>query len=927
MTADLSSERKLDAQLVLSFLRDTANRPISLATLAKELELGDADQPEIKSILDELAKTGAVVQTREHYGVPEKMNLVVGTLSAHADGFGFVVPDRGSGGVDLFVTGRKLAGAMHGDRVVARMEHERRSGRREGRVIRVLKRARTHLVGKIESRGQGAYVTPLDSRIAYDVQVPREDLGGAKDGQIVDVEVTSYPHGNRGAEGKVLGILGDAGDARIDVDIVMREYDLPQEFPAAVLAEAADAPTEVTAEQIDGRTDFRALPIVTIDGATAQDFDDAVYVETLPNGDYRLHVHIADVAFYVPSGSAMDLEARERATSVYFPGTVVPMLPESLSNEICSLKPQVDRLVQSAVIDIDRQGKTVNFEFHDGVIHSAARLTYNEVAGVLDGDEALCEQYSTHRRQLESMKDLAQVLMEYRRQRGSIDFDLPEPELIINLRGETEDIIRSERNVAHRIIEEFMIRANEIVASHMTWEDVAALYRVHDGPNPERIAQFREFIGGLGHSLAGGSDVQPRHLMELIERLEGRPEERVIAMLMLRTMKQARYQVNNEGHFGLASQRYTHFTSPIRRYPDMVIHRLLKADRQSTQVAPFDVAELQAELDAIATTCSVNERTAEAAERKYTSWKKVQFMADKVGEVYEGHITGVRSFGMFVELEPLFVEGLVPVSALNDDYYRFDEPKHALRGENSGRTFTLGDRVKVLVSKVDLDRHRMDFALQEGPLEKPALPVEKKTRRRRRGGRRTGRTQGDAVEAPPLAASAVDAKAPETGGSPVAAPESVAGESGAAADAERSGRRRRRGRRGGRKRSTVSATGESSEAPQAGAEGQPEAAATGTKERSRRRQPQRDRDSAPKQEDREAKPDSGDGRKSEPSSRSGRQSRRGGRQDRRPNGRGRGARPAVEVKAAPLRQPQREKGPEKESKGPKVNPYLTDIDF
>ena len=579
--------------------------------------------------------------------------------------------------------------------------------------------------------------------------------------------------------------------------MIIREYQLPHEFPAEVLAEAEEIPTEVGEADIEGRTDFRELPIVTIDGESAQDFDDAVYVQKLPNGNYSLAVHIADVGAYVAVGSAIDREAQRRATSVYFPDRVVPMLPERLSNEICSLKPGVDRLVQSVVVEINREGRTVNYEFHDAVIRSAARMTYREVAALLDGSDAdLAEKYADHADHFRLLGELCGVLRKYRGARGSIDFDLPEPELLINLRGEVEDVVRSERNFAHRIIEELMIRTNEVVASHLEWEDTQALFRVHDGPDIEKVDGFREFISGLGLSLGGGSRARPSDFQKLVEHLEGQPGERVLIYLMLRTMKQARYQVENVGHFGLASERYTHFTSPIRRYPDLAVHRILRADRGSTAQPEFDFEAFQAQLERIGRESSERERNAEDAERRYVSWKMAQFMADKVGDSFEAFVTGVHSYGFFVELDRFFVDGLVHVSLLSDDYYEYDEPRHKLRGESKGRVITLGDKVRVQLVRVDPGRRRLDFALEEGPLETGITPrVAEETGkptgdRRRSRRRRRGRTP-------------VAAQAPEAGSAETVPMEAVAAAEGEKQvdDGERSRRSRRGGsRRGGRRK-------------------------------------------------------------------------------------------------------------------------------
>ena len=938
MPISTSAEPSLDASRLLTHLRDTARGPVSPDTLASELELEPEHVSRLQGLLDDLVATGAVVETRGRYGAPERMNLVVGRLSAHPDGFAFVVPPAASGQPDLFIPGHQLRGALHGDRVVARFEHRRRSGKREGRVIRVLERARSRIVARLERLGGLAYARPLDRRLGNEIAVPPISVGDADDGQIVSVEIIEYPQGRRGAVGRVVEVLGDAADAKVDVEIVIREYNLRHEFPAAVLKEASEIATTVSEEEIEGRTDFRTLPIITIDGENAQDFDDAVYVENQPDGTYRLHVHIADVAHYVAPGSRLDAEARKRATSVYFPDRVLPMLPESLSNGICSLKPGVDRLVQSLIVDFDRQGRTLNYEFHDGVIHSAARMTYRQVAAILDGDETARQEHAAHVEGLERMKALAKLLMDVRRARGSIDFDLPEPELIINLRGETEDIVRAERNTAHRIIEEFMIRANEIVASHMTWEGVDGLYRVHEGPDETRVEALREFLSGIGHTFGGGRAPGPRHFSQLLERLEGRPEERVVSMLVLRAMKRACYQVENEGHFGLASERYTHFTSPIRRYPDLTVHRVLKVDRSSSPASDDAVAAPQ-DLRSIASDCSSQERRAEEAEREYCGWKKVQFMADKLGEVYEGHVVGVRAFGMFVELDDVLVEGMVPVSTLSDDYYRFDEAKHALHGERGGRVLALGDQVRVRVTKVDVERRRLDFALEEGPLARVA-PVQEKRTRQRGGRRRRGRGRRE-----PLVADA-----------PSDQEQSGQQQRGKVADGEASQApsegpkpRRRRGRRGGRGRPRSRADSTGGETSGSGSAATPTEASNskvekisgkeagragdsrsggrgrgrrGVKESEGGSRRSRDKASADKNRSK------GDGAATKSSSGSrGRGGRGRGRNDRRPGGRGRrpeGALPAP-ARAEPVEPVAKPKDDKAER--PTVNPYLTDVDF
>ena len=800
---------------------------------------------------------------------------------------------------DLFVPGAHLNGALHGDRVVGRIEHRRRSGKVEGRVIRTLEESRRVLVGTYRTRGRFPFVRPIDPRLGREVLVAGEEQG-ARDGQLVTIEIVDRGRGRNAPAGEIREVLGSPDEARIDVEVVIREYGLRHEFPEEVIAEADAIPTEVQEADVEGRTDFRSMPIITIDGEKAQDFDDAVFVELRPNGLYRLHVHIADVSHYVKPGTAIDNEAVARGTSVYFVDRVLPMLPEQLANGICSLKPKVDRLVQSVLIDIDRDGRTVNYEFHDGVINSAARMTYREVAAILGGDDAARGEHAERVGDLERMGELAKILTRHRRERGSIDFDLPVPEIVLNLQGETEDVIRSERNAAHRLIEEFMIRANEVVASHLLWEDVPAMYRVHEGPDPERIENLREFLSGLGHTLGGGRRPQPRDFMELLERLDGRPEERVVSMLLLRSMKQARYQGNNDGHFGLASPRYTHFTSPIRRYPDLMVHRALRAERAATD--SDKALEPLAGLDRIAASSSTLERSAEEAERNYSAWKKLQFMADKVGETYEGHIVGVKSFGFFVELDAFFVEGMVAVSSLDDDYYLFDEAKHRLYGDRSGRAFQLGDRVKVTVAKVDMIRRHLDFGVLEGPLEiEPPPPVKRRRRRRGRRGRGQAEPKTDAVATE------------ETTEEPKAA---APAESGKDAATEDRPRRRRRGRRGGRKRSR----GGAERSSQADKADKPEKAAE-SKSDGNAKKSAKPAEKADKRSEREAR----GGQRGRRRGGRGRGSDRG-RGSRSGNGRQRseGARPAP---AAPVTSPSKPAAQPESDSGKPVNPYLTDLDF
>jgi len=938
--APVSSFDPKDSQALVAFFTK-APRPVSFDAMAEELGAAEEQRSTLHGTLTALLDDGTIVETRDGLlGFPGKMNLVVGILQCHEKGFGFVVPrDRTED--DLYIPRRKLGEAMHGDLVVARREATRKH-KTEGRVIRTLKRARTQVVGRFEKGEHFGYVVPLDPRIGYQVYVPETHSGEAENDQLVCAEITSYPGrgGRRNPEGKVVEILGDVDDPRLDVEIIIREFNLAHEFPPEVLAEAEGIATEVREEDLEGRTDFRELPVVTIDGASAKDFDDAVYVEKLSNGNFKLSVHIADVSAYVPVGSAIDREAYLRATSVYFPDRVVPMLPEKLSNEICSLKPGVDRLVQTVEMEITAAGRTVNYEFHDGVIRSAERMTYKDVATLLEGsDEELNERYKDHIDHFRRMSDLCTALRKYRSGRGSIDFDLPEPEMLIDLRGEVKDVVRSERNLAHRIIEEFMIRTNEIVASHLIWEDIPSLYRVHEGPDPERVEAFQEFISGLGLNLGGGERPSSGDFQRLVEHLEGQPGAQVIIYLMLRTMKQARYQPDNIGHFGLASQRYTHYTSPIRRYPDLIVHRILKVDVGSKTQAEFDFGALLGELPRIGVQSSEHERTAEEAERRYVSWKKVQFMADKVGDSFEAFITGVHAYGFFVELDRYFVEGLVPVSDLGDDYYQYDERQHTLRGENVGRTFTLGNRVKVNLVRVDKERRRLDFMLEEGPLETGIKPLAAapsaeqadadgdggRGRKRRRRRSRKPASKG-------AASDETGAETPSADEGQPAAEEGGEGRAGSGGNGRKRSSRSRRGSRRGKAQS-------------GGDEGRAAADGEGPEKRTRRRSAKSGDERNDKRGGRRSAKADGDAPEKQTRRRSAKSgdSRDGGGSrakkstarktdgkkttSRKPAGRKSGARKTESTAAAttsksteaPVEKPKDDK------QQPRVNPYLTDL--
>jgi len=737
------------------------------------------------------------------------LNLISGRIAAHRDGYGFLVPDSPIPRVDgdLYIGRENLADAIHGDRVLARIVRRRADGRAEGRVVQILERAHPTLVGLFRYGPHGNVVLPYDTRILHEVSIPpgeeltpmlREKLGVAEssspaairrarlpelDGAVVNVEITRHPKGGLAPVGRVIEILGRPGEIGVDVEIIIRKHHLPHIFPAEVLAEARAAQQQVAPADIVGRRDFRSLPIVTIDGETARDFDDAVHVAALPEGHFELQVHIADVAHYVRRASALDREAHLRGTSVYFPNRAVPMLPEELSNGICSLNPQVDRLVMSVIMEMDATGKMIRADFAPGVICSAERMTYTNVNKVLEGDAETSKRYASLVEHFRRMKTLALLLNKRRTARGSIDFDLPEPVIEFDKHGRMLSIVRSERNIANRIIEEFMLAANEAVAQYLEKRGVASLHRVHEKPDPKKVLEFEELAHAFGYTLgvedlaerritvrhgesrplaratrAGRAgrgrmrpmtvtmpaseeiDIRPQHYQRLTEKIAGKPEERILSYLMLRSLKQARYSADTLGHFALAVKEYTHFTSPIRRYPDLIVHRCLKWALENLSIAPLrapspraraaegeTVAMLgpyrRAELEEIASESSEAERRAEAAERELMEWKTAQFMESRLGEEYDALIISVQKFGFFVELMEIFVEGLVSIDRLEEitgQRCTFRERDHALvcephRGSRGGsspqRVFRLGDRVRVRAERIDPFRHRVEFSL------------------------------------------------------------------------------------------------------------------------------------------------------------------------------------------------------------------------
>jgi ribonuclease R len=763
--------------------------------------------------------------------------LLAGKLDLHRDGYGFVRPNGSTNrDDDLFIPPNEINGAMQGDEVLVDEAPPGRDGRRSGRIARVLTRRNPTVVGifhyaKSSSRRavwdnaplfHGNYITPLDERMTQPILIPDglelpatpqltthrvlgeeaqtqqahwfdPDKLDPLEGLAVDVEVTDFPSAGRPAKGRVLEILGHPDAFGVDVEIIIRKHHLPHVFPANVLAEATESAALPIAEEVGRRRDFRGLNIVTIDGETARDFDDAVLVTPLANGNWELQVHIADVSHYVRPGTALDLEARLRGNSVYFPDRAIPMLPNTLSSGMCSLRPDEDRLVLSCIMEVDARGEVLGYEICEGIIRSARRMTYTQIQSVLDGDAATREQFADLVPEFERMYDLALKLNAKRKRRGSIDFDLPEPVILFNPDGDMHAIVRSERGWSHRLIEEFMLSANECVATWIESQVVPSIYRIHETPDPKRIVDFEETASQFGYSLGfsslpvkriqtrgdrrnvRGTDrkaqtheipesipVTPQMYQKLTAKIAGKPEERILAYLMLRSLKQARYSERNVGHFALASPSYTHFTSPIRRYPDLIVHRLLRAlldsgadptggailsdapqpwssearkrtmETANREAADNDAAAPipEAELDAIASECSQTERRAADAERELIEWKKIKFMQDRVGEDFQAVVLSCTKYGFFVELDDLFIEGLVPLSSLVDDRYSFRDTDRQIVGDRNGRVFKMGMRVHVLLDRIDRQQRRLQFALVPSEDDPAAIKPRRKSVKR-----------------------------------------------------------------------------------------------------------------------------------------------------------------------------------------------------
>jgi ribonuclease R len=707
----LEDNIQLHVDKLLQYMRDEAYKPLTVQELEEAFGISDSsDFKEFVKALVQMEEKGLVVRTRSNrYGLPQKMNLIRGKLTGHAKGFAFVIPDE-PGMDDIFIPPNETNTAMHGDTVLARISSESSGQRREGSIIRILERGVQQIVGTyVESKSFG-FVIPDDKKFASDVFIPKAASKGAVEGHKVVVKLTTYPEGRKSAEGEVITVLGHKNDPGVDILSVIHKHGLPMAFPDEVLKQANETPDTIDVSELANRRDLRNETIVTIDGADAKDLDDAVTVTKLENGNYKLGVHIADVSYYVKEGTPIDLEAEERATSVYLVDRVIPMIPHRLSNGICSLNPRVDRLVLSCDMEINPEGQVVKHEIFQSVIKTTERMTYFDVNKILvDKDEETRSRYESLVPMFEQMEELAQILREKRMKRGAIDFDFKESKVLVDEDSKPTDVVLRERSVAEKLIEEFMLCANETVAEHFHWMEVPFIYRIHEDPKEDKLRRFFEFITNFGYIVKGtANDVHPRALQEIIEEVQGKPEEMVISTVMLRSMQQAKYDPESLGHFGLSTEFYTHFTSPIRRYPDTIVHRLIRTYLIEGKLDETTREKWNARLPEIAQHSSKMERRAVDAERETDELKKAEYMEDKIGEEYDGIISSVTNFGMFVEL-PNTIEGLVHVSYLTDDYYRFDERHFAMIGERTGNVFRIGDEITVRVVKVNKDERSIDF--------------------------------------------------------------------------------------------------------------------------------------------------------------------------------------------------------------------------
>ena len=692
-------------EYILQLLTE-AGCPVDVDAFAKQLAITEAEQELFQRRLGAMQRDGQLMLNRKRQlCLPDKLDLIKGRVEGHPDGFGFVVPDEG--GDDLFLSPKEMHRVLHGDRVLVRVAGLDRRGRREAKIVEVLEHVNRFVVGRYYVEGGQGFLIAENRRFNQDILVPAEFANGAQSGQVVTVELTTQPGAHNEAVGRVTEVLGSYTGPGMEIEIALRKHDLPHVFPPEVETQAKALPNKVLKKDLDAREDIRHLPLVTIDGETARDFDDAVYCEPLGRNGFRLIVAIADVSHYVRPGDELDTEGYNRGNSVYFPRRVIPMLPEALSNGLCSLNPEVDRLAMVCDMRVTATGSIKDYRFYPAVIYSHARLTYNQVWDWLSGKVQPDQKQTTLMPHLQALDKLFRTLLKARAKRGAIDFGSTESQMLFDDQGKIQAIVKVERNDAHRIIEECMLAANVCASDYLHENKQPALYRVHEGPTAEKLAALQSFLAEFGLFLNGGDKPHAKDYAELLEKIKPRPDAGLLQTVMLRSLRQAIYSPDNKGHFGLAYEAYTHFTSPIRRYPDLLVHRGIKAVLKGEKLPSKGLVEVGAH-------CSMTERRADDATRDVDAWLKTYFMRDRIGEEYSGTISAVTSFGVFVALDEIFIEGLVHVSELGQDYFHYDQTKHWMLGERTGKRYRLGDRVRIKVIRADIETSKIDFALVSG---------------------------------------------------------------------------------------------------------------------------------------------------------------------------------------------------------------------
>ncbi|NBY52716.1 MAG: ribonuclease R [Betaproteobacteria bacterium] len=721
-------------EFILDTLREQGV-PLGEVQLAKLLDITPAEFDVFSRRLSAMERDGQILRNRKGaIGLMDKLDLIAGRVDGHPDGFGFCIPDNGS--ADIWLSPREMHQVLHGDRVAVRLKGRDNRGRPEGAIVEVLERKNRSLVGRIYCENGVWFVAAENRRIAQDILIAPGQHGGARPGQVVTVEILTQPSTSAEATARVTEVLGNYGDSGMEIEIALRKHDLPHEFSPAAAEQARKLPAEVRKTDLRGREDIRQLPLVTIDGETAKDFDDAVWCE--PQGkDFRLIVAIADVSHYVQPGDALDTEAIQRGNSVYFPRRVIPMLPESLSNGLCSLNPHVDRLCMVCDMQISAKGEIIGYRFYPGVMHSQARLTYTRVwdalnAGATDDDTARLMP------ELQNLHQVFRVLLKAREQRGAIDFETTETQILFTPEGRIDRVVPVVRNDAHRLIEECMLAANVCAADILEKHEHPGLYRIHDGPSPDRLDNLRAFMAEFGFGLGGGEKPSAKDYGKLLAQIRQRPDAGLLQTVMLRSLSQAVYSPDNIGHFGLAYEAYAHFTSPIRRYPDLLVHRAIKAVIKKKR---YDAGDW----NALGNQCSMTERRADEASRDVLNWLKCMFMSDRIGEVFAGTVSAVTGFGIFVTLDDVFIEGLVHISELGTDYFHFEADKHRLLGERTGKQFRLGDRLTVQVVRADVETTRIDFTLVAGGEDDSAgdvVPIRKASGARKTSGKTSAGKKG-----------------------------------------------------------------------------------------------------------------------------------------------------------------------------------------